>query len=178
MALLADLGRFWLRPRAVMRERLSAMPSERVLLGWLVTACLIGLLMRLPETVAIGRAQGLPLTGLVGAAMVASLVFAPLFFYALAGGAQLVLWLMTGQRGLGQGSRLALFFTLLSVQPLALIPLLGGLLAGGTGAVAQAVERWLGWGVAAWAVALWLAALAELVRWRADQPADGADATP
>jgi len=108
---------------ASMQRQIDSNPGEERLLVYLVMACFLYFIARVPELLKLSAAaateevsgMALFITNLVG-----SFFFAPLMFYALAALSRIVANLFGGQ-GNGAKSRLALFWALLLVAPLALI---------------------------------------------------------
>ena len=117
MSLLADIGQTYVAPAAVIRKLAAKRPPERILLGYLLAACLVALAVRLPRQLSNDTLVGDgKMAGFVAANLVAGLIFAPLFLYFLA---QLSHW---GARLMGGGKdsyagRLALFWSLFALQP-------------------------------------------------------------
>ncbi len=115
---LRDIALTYIRPAAVMRKKMAAGLREETLLAYLMFACLISFFVRLPGLVALHRAAqgGTPLETEIGGMFVATLFFAPLFLYALAAISRLGARLFGGG-GDWRGARLALFWTILALQP-------------------------------------------------------------
>lgn len=157
MGRIIDLAETPFRPARVVRRLAARGVSERQLLAWVMAASLIALLARLPLLLE-NRAPDQPPEALAGAAIIAGLLFAPLFFYALAALSRLIARVMGGQ-GSGQGARLALFWVLLALQPLVVAALyLPVFLAplGLDGALRVGAGLWFLWA--------WLSALVALER--------------
>jgi len=121
VSLLSDIVRTYSDPSAVVAKKISGGIGERQVLGYLVGALLISFLVRVPEQIAIAQSgiTGATTDALVGGLFAAMLIFAPLFLYLLAGLSHLVAKLFGGT-GTWFGARLALFWTLLSLQPVVL----------------------------------------------------------
>jgi len=108
---------------ASMRRQIASTPGEERLLAYLVTALLIIFVGRVPELLDLSAARATdeaPAIATVSAFLIGWFFFAPLMFYGLAALSHVV------ARGFsGQGSffhaRLALFWALLVVSPLALL---------------------------------------------------------
>lgn len=113
--LLCELVSAWPAPGATFQAILARKPGEETLLAFVMFACLSGLVLRLPRLLdGAGAAER------IGPAIAGALIFAPLFFYGLAAASALVLRLF-GRRSVWRQARLALFWSLLAVQPLAVI---------------------------------------------------------
>ncbi len=130
MGLLADIARTYLDPAGVLRRKRGENPGENILLAYLLFACLISFLVRLPGLLASNPATQGPtpdqtLPALVGATFVATLLFAPLFFYLLSVISH-VLARLLGRQGAMKDARLALFWTLLALQPLVIASVVVG----------------------------------------------------
>jgi len=94
-----------------------------------MVACLIFFVAQTPRLAREAHVNGTELDMLLGATLLAWLFIAPLIFYMLAAGTQIILRVMRG-RPSGYGTRLALFWALLASSPLVL---LHGLTAGFVG---------------------------------------------
>lgn len=127
MAVSTDMLRAWRHPRALIREKLGQGPREDRALALLMAAC--GLLF-VAQWPVHARAAYLdpttPLEARLGGALLGSLFLLPLLAYAVAGLSHLVARAVGG-KGQGFGARLALFWALLAVAPVALLQ---GLVAG------------------------------------------------
>jgi hypothetical protein len=117
-----DILETYRAPGRVFQRKLGKGLRENQLLAWVMFACLISLVARLPELLARHRLGDInqPFEALVSANMVAMLIFAPLFLYALAAVSHVIAHTIGGQ-GSGQSARLALFWTLIALQPLAIL---------------------------------------------------------
>jgi len=118
MAFLRDIAETYGRPANVITRKLAQDVREDQLLGYLLIASLVSFVARLPallqtEIGAVDPSR----PALVGAAFVASMLFGPLFFYALAAISHRIA-LFFGGKGGWQGARLALFWPLMALQPL------------------------------------------------------------
>ena len=130
MAVSTDMLRAWVRPRAVIRQKLGQGPREDRALAVLMAACGLLFLAQWPvHARAAYYDPATPLEARLGGALLASLFLLPLLAYAVAGLSHLVARLFGG-RGQGFGARLALFWALLAVAP---VTLLQGLVAGMVG---------------------------------------------
>ncbi|MCA0422516.1 MAG: YIP1 family protein [Proteobacteria bacterium] len=127
MAVSTDMLRAWRHPRALIREKLGQGPREDRALALLMAAC--GLLF-VAQWPVHARAAYLdpttPLDARLGGALLGSLFLLPLLAYAVAGLSHLVARAVGG-KGQGFGARLAFFWALLAVAPVALLQ---GLVAG------------------------------------------------
>ena len=127
MAVSTDMLRAWRHPRALIREKLGQGPREDRALALLMAAC--GLLF-VAQWPVHARAAYLdpttPLEARLGGALLGSLFLLPLLAYAVAGLSHLVARAVGG-KGQGFGARLAFFWALLAVAPVALLQ---GLVAG------------------------------------------------
>ena len=94
-----------------------------------MVACLIFFVAQTPRLAREAHVNGTELDMLLGATLLAWLFIAPLIFYMLAAGTQIILRVMRG-RPSGYSTRLALFWALLASSPLVL---LHGLTAGFVG---------------------------------------------
>ncbi|MGF6859959.1 ABC-type multidrug transport system permease subunit [Rhodobacteraceae bacterium MBR-64] len=131
MSVTRDILRAWRAPRAVMRGHLRAGVREDRALAFLMAACLLLFVARWPgEARAAYLDPSVPLNARLAGALLGLLFLAPLIFYALGAVSHLVARLFGG-RGSFYSARLALFWSLLAVSPLALVQ---GLLAGFLGA--------------------------------------------
>lgn len=122
MQLFRDILETYWQPGIVIWRKQAAGLRESQLLAWLMGASLISFFVRLPGLVSMHGNENLaePLTTLVGATMAATLVFGPLFLYAIAALSHLVARAFGGQ-GDWQSGRLALFWTILALQPLVIL---------------------------------------------------------
>lgn len=127
MAVTLDIVRGWRRPRALIREKLGQGVREDRALAVLMGACLLFFVAQWPR---LSREAFLhpevPLDARMGGALMGWIFIAPLLFYALGAVSHLVAKAFGG-KGTWFSARLALFWALLVVSPLAL---LNGLVAG------------------------------------------------
>ena len=108
---------------ASMRRQMESGPGEERLLAYVVTACLIFFVARVPNLLALSQAQAtdeISPTAIFMTNLVGSFFFAPLMLYALAALSHIVALGFSGQ-GTFFYARLALFWSLLVVSPLALL---------------------------------------------------------
>ncbi|UWQ20600.1 YIP1 family protein [Jannaschia sp. W003] len=126
MPVSRDMIRAWVRPGAVMRERLAEPVREDRAFLFLLAACGLVFVAQWPRLARQAYLEGEALEPLMGAALMAWVFIAPLLFYGLAALSHLVARL-AGGRGSWYGARLALFWSLLCVAP---VWLLHGLTAG------------------------------------------------
>ena len=108
---------------ASMRRQIAANPGEEKLLIYLVMAILILFIARAPnllEASALAATEEVSSIAIFVVNLVSSFFFAPLLFYGLASLSGLMAK-MFGGKGNGYRSRLALFWALLVVSPLALV---------------------------------------------------------
>jgi hypothetical protein len=119
---LADVADTYRDPAAVFARKLTIGVREPQLLAWVVFACLISFLARLPGLVSLHRESAIeqPLEALLAASLVAGVFFAPIFFYVLAGISHLVAKVF-GKQGSWQSARVALFWSLIALQPLLIL---------------------------------------------------------
>ena len=129
MAATRDIVASYRNPAAVVRRLLGPGPREDRNLVYLMVACLIFFVAQTPRLAREAHVNGTELDMLLGATLLAWLFIAPLIFYMLAAGTQIILRVMRG-RPSGYGTRLALFWALLASSPLVL---LHGLTAGFVG---------------------------------------------
>jgi hypothetical protein len=114
-----DILQTYSAPKSVLARRLAEIPGEPHLLAYVVFAAILSFLARLPGMID-GNNTGQPLEALVGANFVASIIFAPLFFYAVAALTRLASKIFGG-KGSWQSARLALFWPLIALQPLLIV---------------------------------------------------------
>lgn len=143
MAVTADIGATYRGPARVMQRLLSAGQREDRALLLLMAFCGLTFVAQLPRLSREAHLTGQDLNPLMGGALLAWVVIAPLAFYALAALSHLVARAFGG-RGTWYGARLALFWSLLASVP---VLLLYGLVSGliGPGPSQQAVgAAWIG----------------------------------
>ncbi|WP_299839701.1 YIP1 family protein [uncultured Jannaschia sp.] len=144
MSVTRDIPRAWLRPRAVMAERLAHNPSERVAFVYLAAGSVLGFVAQLPALVR--RAQtpdptfeaalvsesarvGVDIPAdladakfeaLVSGAVMGWIFIVPIALYILAFVSHLIARI-AGGRGTGLDARVALFWAFLAVAPALLL---------------------------------------------------------
>lgn len=123
MGVFVDIVHSYRSPTQVIRRQLAAGTGEERLMAYVMLASLATFVSRVPfllrsHAEIIGPAP--ELSSFIGGNMAASLIFAPLFLYALAAVSHLLARIIGGQ-GDHQSARLALFWSLLVLQPLVLI---------------------------------------------------------
>ncbi len=119
MALLRDIAATYMAPRRAARRKLAQAPGEETLLAYVMFASLIAFCARIPALIAQADTLPSPST-FIGAQFVAAMIFGPLFLYALAALSYLLARALGG-RGSGRDARLALFWVLLTMQPLVIV---------------------------------------------------------
>tara|TARA_R110000787_G_scaffold97991_7_gene201902 strand:- start:1867 stop:2352 length:486 start_codon:yes stop_codon:yes gene_type:complete len=137
MAATRDIVASYRNPAAVVRRLLAQGTREDRNLIYLMVACLIFFVAQTPRLAREAHLKGTDLDMLLGATLLAWLFIAPLIFYMLAAGTQIILKVLHGKPS-GFSTRLALFWALLASSP---VVLLHGLTAGfvGTGIELQIV---------------------------------------
>ena len=123
MSVAGEILRAYRGIRASMRRQLEAHPGEERLLIYLVVAILLFFVARIPnllETSAAQATEEVSGNAIFVTNLVASFFFAPLLFYGLAAISHVLSKVFKG-KGTGYAARLALFWSLLVVSPLALI---------------------------------------------------------
>lgn len=142
MAVTTDIVASWRGPRAVMRRLLAMGPNEGRALAILLAGCAVTFIAQWPRLARAAHLQAQELTPMLGGALLAWLIIAPLAFYALAFVAHLFCRVL-GARGAAWRARLALFWSWLAASPGLL---LNGLVAGFVGpglALSGAGTLWL-----------------------------------
>ena len=122
MSAVRDVLAGYLCPEKIARKRLAETAGEGQALGYLISACLLLFIAQIPEMVRndMMAVSEHPLAGIAAGRLLGIAVFAPLLFYGLAGlagaamraGSIRVSW---------TGSRISLFWALLTVAPAALV---------------------------------------------------------
>ena len=143
MAITRDIAATYRGPRRVVEDLLTLGKREDRALAYLMGACLLFFIARMPALARQAHETGQELDMLMGGTLLAWLFIAPLILYLIAGLVRLVARLLGG-KGTAYGARLALFWALLASTPLIL---LHGLVAGfiGPGPGLQIVGlRWFG----------------------------------
>ncbi|MDD9739130.1 MAG: YIP1 family protein [Marinovum algicola] len=138
MAITQDIVATYRGPGAVMCRLLARGQREDRALAILMAGCLLVFVSQWPPLARQAHFDGQELNPLLGGALLAWVMIAPLIFYGLAALSHLLARALGGQ-GSFFGARLALFWALLAASPLIL---LNGLLAGfiGAGPGPKAVE--------------------------------------
>lgn len=138
MAITSDIVATYRGPGAVVRRLLARGQREDRALAILMAGCLLVFVSQWPPLARQAHIEGVELNPLLGGALLAWVMIAPILMYALAAGSHLLAKALGG-KGSFYGARLALFWALLAVSPLFL---LNGLLAGfvGPGPGPKAVE--------------------------------------
>ena len=129
MAATRDIIASYRNPAAVVRRLLGQGTREDRNLIYLMVACLIFFVAQTPRLARESFLSGTELNMLLGGTLLAWLVIAPLIFYILAAGTQIILRVLR-RNVTGFNTRLALFWALLASSPLVL---LHGLTAGFVG---------------------------------------------
>jgi hypothetical protein len=123
MSASAEIVRAYKGFGASMRRRLDEHPGEERLLIYLVIAILLFFVARIPnllEVSAIQATEDISIAAIFVTNLVSSFFFAPLLLYGVAALSHLVAKAFGG-KGTSYGARLALFWTLLVISPLALL---------------------------------------------------------
>ncbi len=132
MAVSQDIIESYRRPRAVMARLLSYGVREDRALAFLMAACALVFVSRLPYLARQAVETNQELAGLAAYEFMGWLMFWPLMFYALAGVSHVVCRAIGG-KGTWYTSRLALFWTFLCGAPVLLLyGLIGGFIGRGT----------------------------------------------
>ncbi len=157
MGLAARILATYRGPRAVVRRQLAEGLREERLLVLLMAACLLLFVAQWPMHARMAHLDpARPLEARLAGALTGALFYFPLLAYALAGISHAIARLFGGA-GSFAGARLALFWSLLAIAPLALLNglaagLFGQAAIGGlSGLVVFAVFLWF-WGAALWCV--------------------------
>lgn len=106
-----------------MQRQLDKHPGEEKLLVYLVVAILLFFVARIPnllEAANLQATEDISNTAIFVTNLVSSFFFAPLLFYGLAAVSRIIARFFGG-RGSGYSARLALFWALLVISPLALV---------------------------------------------------------
>lgn len=121
MPISRDIARSYVRPRAVVAEKLAAGRREDRVLAYLMGACTLLFVAQWPVLARVAHLdpEGPPLDARLGGALMGWLMVAPLFFYLFAGLVHLFAKLFRG-KGTWFTARLGLFWTLLATAPLML----------------------------------------------------------
>ncbi len=147
MSLSREILATYRGPGKVVARRRSPGPREDRALMLVMAACALFFIAQMPALSRQAHLEETELNPLLGGALLAWLVLAPLLFYLIAFLSHLVAKLFGG-KGSAYGARLALFWALLAATPLVL---LNGLVAGLMGPGLQLTLVGLVW----FAVFLW-----------------------
>ncbi|WP_370157359.1 MULTISPECIES: YIP1 family protein [Salipiger] len=147
MSLSREILATYRGPGKVVARLLSQGPREDRALMLVMAACALFFIAQMPALSRQAHLEETELNPLLGGALLAWLVLAPLLFYLIAFLSHLVAKLFGG-KGSAYGARLALFWALLAATPLVL---LNGLVAGLMGPGLQLTLVGLVW----FAVFLW-----------------------
>ncbi|MBR9892803.1 YIP1 family protein [bacterium] len=147
MSLSREILATYRGPGKVVARLLSQGPREDRALMLVMAACALFFIAQMPALSRQAHLEETELNPLLGGALLAWLVLAPLLFYLVAFLSHLVAKLF-GSKGSAYGARLALFWALLAATPLVL---LNGLVAGLMGPGLQLTLVGLVW----FAVFLW-----------------------
>lgn len=120
MAVTTDIVRTWRGPQALYRDLLARPRHEGRVLSYLVVACLIFVISRLPVLARDAQLGGTSFELGVTYTIFAWLAIAPLLFYLIAMGIHGLLALLGRAPG-GYEVRLTFFWALLAASPLALL---------------------------------------------------------
>ncbi|MEP5759686.1 MAG: YIP1 family protein [Litoreibacter sp.] len=128
MSTTQTILRSYRAPGAVARELRARGADEMMVLTWLVIACVLFFVARLPGLARVAHFNGddTPLFGLALGTFFGTIFLAPVVFFALAGLSHLVARIF-GAAGSYLDARIALFWSLLAITPLVLLQ---GLVAG------------------------------------------------
>ena len=158
MAVTSDIAATYRGPGRVVRRLLEMGQREDRALAFLMAGCVLVFVAQMPRLAREAHETGQELNMLMGASLLAWVIFAPILFYVIAALSHLLARLVGG-RGDWYGARLALFWALLAAAP---VLLLHGLVAGliGPGTALDTVGG-LALGVFLW---FWLAGLRQAER--------------
>lgn len=126
MPVTSDIVATYRGPAPVVRRLLDLGQREDRALVFVMAFCVVAFIAQMPALSRRAHLEDLELNMLMGGALLGTVIILPLFFYVLASVAHGAAKLFGG-RGSAYGSRLALFWALLSSTPLVL---LHGLVAG------------------------------------------------
>ena len=121
MSTTSSILRSYVSPGQVALDHKSRGADEGLALTWLVIACILFFVARLPGLARVAHLEGeeVPLFGLALGTFFGTILIAPLVFFALAGLSHLIARVF-GAKGDWIDARLALFWALLAVAPLVL----------------------------------------------------------
>lgn len=158
MAVTSDIAASYRGPGRVVRRLLQMGQREDRALAFLMAGCVLVFVAQMPRLAREAHETGQELNMLMGASLLAWVIFAPILFYVIAALSHLLARLVGG-RGDWYGARLALFWALLAAAP---VLLLHGLVAGLIGpGPALDMAGGLALGVFLW---FWLAGLRQAER--------------
>lgn len=127
MAVAVDIITTYRAPRMVVRRLLADNPSDARMLAYLMLACGLIFAGQWPRLKRESLLDGtIPFEALVGGALFAWLIIAPLALYGMAALSRMI-WKVLGGKGCYATARLSLFWSLLAATPLWL---LDGIIAG------------------------------------------------
>ncbi|MEE9388383.1 MAG: YIP1 family protein [Paracoccaceae bacterium] len=117
MGIVADIGQSWLHPRQVMARLLADGQREDRVLMFLMVACLLVFISRLPALALAAQLDPtMPLNLRLVGALFGWLFIVPPAFYVIAALSRIVARI-AGGRGSWYSARLALFWSLLAATP-------------------------------------------------------------
>jgi len=129
MAITRNIRATYVGPGRVVSGMLAGGPREDRALAYLMAGCAIVFISQLPRLAREAHLTGGDLNMMMGGALMAWVLIAPLVLYAIAGVSYVIAKLLR-VRTTAFGTRLALFWALLAASPLML---LNGLVAGFVG---------------------------------------------
>ena len=143
MSVVTDIVATYRQPRKVMQRLLSMGKREDRALAFVMAACTVVFMSQWPILARQAYLEQQDLNMLLGAALLAWVILAPLLLYRLSGLTHLC-GILVGRKGSAFAARLALFWSLLASSPLMLLNgLVGGFI--GKGPALQMVGLiWLG----------------------------------
>jgi len=158
MVVTSDIAATYRGPGRVVRRLREMGQREDRALAFLMAGCVLVFIAQMPRLAREAHETGQELNMLMGASLLAWVIFAPILFYVIAALSHLVAR-VAGGKGDWYGARLALFWALLAAAP---VLLLHGLVAGliGPGPALDTVGG-LALGVFLW---FWLAGLRQAER--------------
>lgn len=121
MSTLSDIVIFHIKPRLVIRRRISHSTGDGEALLYLLLACFAFFLAQIPEMVRLNINYGseFPFHGMVAARFVGVAIFAPILFYIVSALTRIVLK-AGGLKISWLNSRISLFWALLASTPMML----------------------------------------------------------
>ena len=145
MTITADIVATYRSPRRVMRSILGRGAGEPQALGFVMIACFIMWVSRLPslQRAAFFNPDGAEFTTMAAVGALGGIIFAPILFYGIAGLSHLIVRPFGG-KGSWLVARIALFWSLLAVSPLVMLHgLVAGFIGAGTALTATALVGFL-----------------------------------